>query len=158
MRKLFGNLIVDEMDTNLNLRMITADLGFGVLDKCRTSHPTRFFNVGAAEQLMIGVAIGMAENNLIPVCYSITPFLLYRPFEFLRNYVNYEQISVKLVGSGRDKDYHHDGISHWAEDDEKILNSLPNIKIYKPDTEEQLIKILPEFLYSKTPAYLNLKR
>lgn len=141
-----------------NLRLITADLGFGILDDCKNNNPNKFYNVGAAEQLMIGIAIGMAENNLIPVCYSITPFLLYRPFEFLRNYVNYENINVKLVGSGRNKDYNHDGITHWADDDEIVLASLPNIKIYKPKNEDELLKIIPEFLYSSKPCYLNLKR
>jgi transketolase C-terminal domain/subunit len=122
MRKVFGRVMVDYMKDDLSLRLITADLGFGILDACRNMYPNRCYNTGAAEQLMIGIAIGMAENNIIPVCYSITPFLLYRPFEFLRNYVNYETIPVKLVGSGRDKDYSHDGISHWAEDDEQILS------------------------------------
>jgi transketolase len=158
MRKIFGNVIVDHMATNDQIRVITADLGFGILDNCRNTYPKKFYNVGAAEQLMIGMAIGMAENNIIPICYSITPFLLYRPFEFLRNYANYENICIKLVGSGRDKDYSHDGISHWAEDDEQVLSCLPNIKIYKPNNEKELVDIIPEFLYSKTPAYLNLKR
>jgi len=158
MRKLFGKLIVHEMNKNKNIHFITADLGFGVLDECRKIHSDRFYNTGAAEQLMIGIAIGMTENKKIPICYSITPFLLYRPFEFLRNYVNYENLPVKLVGSGRDKDYSHDGISHWAEDDEIVLKSLPNIKIYKPKDEEALIQILPEFLNSTSPCYLNLKR
>jgi transketolase len=144
------------IDHNINL--ITADLGFGILDKIQSSYPDRFFNTGAAEQLMIGIGIGMAENKKIPICYSITPFLLYRPFELLRNYINYEKIPVKLVGAGRDKDYNHDGISHWAEDDEDILKCLPNIQIYKPMTENNLIDILPEFLYNNKPSYLNLVR
>ena len=158
MRKLFGSLLYDEMEKNNDIFLITADLGFGVLDKCKHTFSDRFFNTGAAEQLMIGVGIGLAENKKIPICYSITPFLLYRPFEFLRNYVNYENIPVKLVGSGRDKDYIHDGISHWAEDDEKILSALPNIQIFKPLSEIELKTQFIEFLYSDKPAYLNLKR
>lgn len=158
MRKLFGKMIIEQMEKTERINVITADLGFGILDDCKNKFPNRFYNTGAAEQLMIGIGIGMAENKKIPVCYSITPFLLYRPFEFLRNYVNYEKISVKLVGSGRDRDYSHDGISHWADDDELILKSLQNIKIYKPHTEEELVKIFPEFLYSDVPSYLNLRR
>jgi transketolase len=158
MRKLFGSLIFDEMLKNPNIYLLTADLGFGVLDKCKETFSDRFYNTGAAEQLLIGIGIGLAESNKLPICYSITPFLLYRPFEFLRNYVNYENIPVKLVGAGRNKDYSHDGISHWADDDEQVLSSLPNIKIFKPSSEKELIKILPEFLYSSQPSYLNLKR
>ena len=63
-----------------------------------------------------------------------------------------------LVGAGRDKDYSHDGISHWAEDDELVLKSLPNIKIYKPKDDNELKQIFSEFLYSDKPCYLNLRR
>ncbi len=158
MRRTFANSLHKEMQKDTNIRLITADLGYGVLDTIKTTLPKQFYNVGAAEQLMIGVGIGMAEEGLIPVCYSMSSFLLYRPFEFLRNYVNHENIPVKLVGSGRDKDYEHDGMSHWAHDDEAVLAALPNIKIYKPKTIEEFVAIWPEFLYSKDPAYLNLVR
>ena len=158
MRKEYAKLLYNEMKKNKNIIVLTADLGFGILDDIKNSFSDRFYNVGAAEQLMIGTAIGLAENNKIPICYSITPFLLYRPFEFLRNYVNYEKINIKLVGAGRDKDYSHDGISHWAEDDEMILKSLPNIKIYKPNCLIELTNTWENFIYSNSPSYLNLKR
>lgn len=158
MRKEFALLMLDQMMFDDRIRVITADLGFGVLDDIKEKYPDRFYNVGAAEQLMVGVAIGMAENGLIPVCYSMSTFLLYRPFEFLRNYLNHENIPVKLVGSGRDRDYAHDGISHWAHDDEAVLAALPNIDIYKPISVDHLIAQFPRFLYSPGPSYLNLSR
>jgi transketolase len=146
------------MTYNHRIRIITADLGFGILDNIRREYADRFYNVGAAEQLMVGVAIGMAEQGLIPICYSMSSFLLYRPFEFLRNYAEHEKIPIKLLGSGRDHDYNHDGITHWAHDDEKVLAALPSIKIYKPDTIDELENILPKFLNEPVPAYLNLRR
>lgn len=141
-----------------NIIVLTADLGFGLLDNIKQDFVDRFYNVGAAEQLLIGTGIGLAEAGKLPVCYSMSSFLLYRPFEFLRNYVNAENIPVKLIGSGRDKDYSHDGLSHWASDDELVLKALPNIKIYKPITLEDLEAVWKDFLYSKEPAYLNLRR
>lgn len=158
MRKIFGKLLKEQMLVNESIILVTADLGFGILDECKKLFSDRFYNTGAAEQLMIGLGIGLAENNKIPICYSITPFLLYRPFELIRNYINYENIPVKLVGSGRNKDYSHDGISHWADDDEHIIGCLPNIQVYKPKTEIDLVEILPEFLYNNKPSYLNLAR
>ena len=158
MRNTFARLLNDEMSRNAQVRMITADLGYGILDRVRETHPTTTYYVGAAEQLMLGVAIGMAQEGLIPVCYSMSSFVLYRPFEFIRNYLNHEGTNVKLVGSGRDQDYEHDGISHWAHDDEAVLAALPNIKIYKPANIDELITMMPEFLYNPGPAYLNLKR
>lgn len=158
MRKEFAQLLHTEMSTNERVRVITADLGFGILDQVRTDYKSKFYNVGAAEQLMIGVGVGMANEGLIPVCYSMSSFVLYRPFEMLRNYLNHENTPVKLVGSGRDKDYEHDGISHWAHDDEQVLAALPNIKVYKPTSLEELHTIWPEFINNNKPAYLNLVR
>ena len=158
MRKECAQLLLDEMSANTRIRVVTADLGFGILDHIRNAYPDRFYNVGAAEQLMIGVAVGMAENGLIPVCYSMSSFLLYRPFEFLRNYVDYERVNIKLLGSGRDRDYSHDGISHWAHDDETVLAALPNIEVYKPDSLEELDMDFDQWINSTSPGYLNLMR
>lgn len=158
MRKECMMLLLNAMVNNERIVTLTADLGFGLLDQIRNSFPERFHNVGAAEQLLIGAGVGLAEEGKIPVCYSMSSFLLYRPFEFLRNYVNAERIPVKLIGSGRDKDYSHDGLSHWAHDDEIVLKALPNIQIYKPKDIAELESVFPEFIYSTEPAYLNLTR
>lgn len=151
-------LVHASMHDNSDIFLLTADLGFGLLDDIKQDFPDRYYNVGAAEQLLIGAGIGLVESGKIAVCYSMSSFILYRPFEFLRNYVNYEKIPVKLIGSGRDRDYSHDGFSHWAHDDETVLSCLPNIKIFKPQSIEELEEQFPEFLYGPTPAYLNLTR
>ena len=105
---------------------------------------------------MVGIAVGLAQSGYVPVCYSITPFLLYRPFELIRNYMNYEKANVKLVGSGRDDDYAHDGISHWAGDDVDIMAALKNIQIYKP--EKMTDEVFTQFMYNDKPSYINLSR
>ena len=158
MRNLFGQLMAETLANDENVYLLTGDLGFGVLNKSREVAPDRTFNVGAAEQLMLGAAVGLTHNGKIPVCYSITPFVIFRPYEWLRNYLNHEGAPVKLVGSGRDKDYGHLGFSHWAIDDEAALKAFPNIKIYKPNSEEELKSIWHEFIYSNEPCYLNIKR
>jgi transketolase len=158
MRNTFAQLLHDEMSNNQDVRFITADLGYGIFDKVRKDHSETCYNVGAAEQLMLGVGIGMAQEGLTPVCYSMSSFVLYRPFEFIRNYLNHEGTNVKLVGSGRDKDYDHDGISHWAHDDDAVLASVPNVKVYKPANVAELKKMFPDFIRTPGPAYLNLKR
>jgi transketolase len=136
--------------------LLTADLGYGILDKIRNDFPDRAINVGSSEMLMIGAAVGLANSGYIPVCYSITPFLLYRPFEMIRNYVNHESVPVKLVGSGRNKDYSHDGFTHWGEDDMTIMKSMTNITLMKPDSLTQ--ELFDTFINSDKPSYLNLRR
>lgn len=105
---------------------------------------------------MVGMAVGLALSGYIPICYSITPFLLFRPFEFIRNYINHESINVKLVGTGRDKDYSHDGFTHWGEDDLNIMKQFTNIKLYKPNDLTDIM--WHNFISTPNPAYLNLKR
>jgi len=157
MRNLFAELLFKEMETNDKIVLITADIGYGVLDKIMNSFPDRFYNVGSSESLMIGVAVGFCYEGFLPICYTITPFLLYRPFEMIRNYVNYEKLNIKLVGSGRDKDYIHCGHTHWSEDDVNVVtNCFQNIKIYKPDVFT--LDMFNDFIKNENPCYLNLKR
>ena len=156
MRRDFAKKLYDAMEKDTRIFLITADLGYGVLDDIRRDFPKRAINIGSSEMLMVGIAVGLAQSGYIPVCYSITPFLLYRPFELIRNYMNYEKANVKLVGSGRDDDYAHDGISHWAGDDVDIMTALKNIKIYKP--EKMTDEVFTQFMYNDKPSYINLSR
>lgn len=157
MRKTFARHLFAEMQSNPNIIVITADIGYGILDDIRESFPDRIINVGSSEMLMVGIAVGLSYDGYIPICYTISSFLLYRPFEMIRNYINYESLNIKLVGSGRDKDYIHDGITHWMEDDVNIVsNCFTNIQIYKPEVLTK--EIFNEFIQNISPCYLNLKR
>ena len=158
MRRTFAEILRNEMDADSRIVLLTADLGFGMFNEIRARFPARIHNIGAAEQAMVGVAVGLALAGKIPVCYSITPFLLYRPFELIRNYLHGQGLPVKLVGSGRDRDYAHDGPTHWAEDDEAVLRALSAIKCWWPADAVALRRIWDQFVYSVEPAYLNLKR
>ena len=156
MRKEFAHLLHTEMNTNLDIYLITGDLGYGLWDKVKNDYPDRFYNVGSSEMAMMGATIGLAMDGKIPIVYSITPFAIYRPFEFIRNYLHHERIPVKILGGGRNKDYGYLGFSHWAEEDIDVLSVLNNIKLYKP--KEFTIDIFKEFLYNTFPSYLNLSK
>lgn len=156
MRKQFAEFLHNEMAVNENIYLLTGDLGYGLWDKIKIDYPDRFINFLSSEQLMLGAACGMAMEGKVPVVYSITPFVLYRPFEWIRNYLDHEQIPVKLVGGGRDKDYGYLGFSHWAEEDIEIMSNFKNITLYKPSTPEK--KIFNKLIYNGKPSYLNLSR
>lgn len=156
MRKQFANFLHNEMAINENIYLLTGDLGYGLWDRIKIDYPDRFINFLSSEQLMVGAACGMAMEDKIPIVYSITPFVIYRPFEWIRNYLNHEKIPVKLVGGGRDKDYGYLGFSHWAEEDIEVLKVFENISLYKPSTPEE--KIFQQFIYNQSPSYLNLSR
>lgn len=158
MRAHFAHAILKKMKKNKKIWVVSGDLGYKMWDKVRENFPDRFINVGASEQSMIGVAIGLALEGKIPIVYSITTFLLYRPFETIRNYIHYEKIPVKLIGGGRGKDYSHDGISHWAEEDKQVLKILNNIKSVWPEDITEIEQIVDEMIKDKQPWYLNLRR
>lgn len=158
MRKDFAELVRQRMATNDKIWVLTGDLGFGVWDKVRDEFPDRFVNCGAAEQAMADIAVGLALSGKIPIVYSITPFLIYRAFETWRTYVSHEQIPVILTGAGRDKDYLHDGVSHWADDVNLFLDVL-NIPRAYPNTVEELEQQLDLALKDREgPSFISLLR
>ena len=155
-RRKFKELFTEEMKQNDNIILLVGDVGYKIFDHLREEFPSRVINAGASEQLMIGMAAGLAMDGKIPVCYSITPFVLYRPFEFIRNYLNHESIPVKLVGSGRDEDYGVCGFSHYACEDLEVMKIFSEIEVHYPHSFEDID--IKKFLYSNTPSYINLKR
>lgn len=158
MRGWFAYELYNHMAKNENIWIITGDLGYKLFDYIRKDFPERFINTGAAEQAMIGIAIGLALDGKIPFVYSITTFLLYRPFETIRNYINYEKIPVKLIGSGRNKDYKHDGISHWAKEDKKVMKIFANIEATWPKSNHEIPELVNRMVNNNKPYYINLKR
>lgn len=154
----FAYELWQQMGKNKNIWLVTGDLGYKMWDRIRTDFPDRFINTGAAEQTTIDVGIGLALEGKIPFVFSITTFLLYRPFESIRNYINYEKIPVRLVGSGRDKDYSHDGISHWPLEDKQIMKIFKNIECRWPNNIKEIPQIVKRMVEVNTPWYVNLRR
>jgi len=154
----FGFELYKAMESNSYIFLLTGDLGYGMFDPHKADFKDRFINCGASEQAMLGIAVGLSKAGKIPFVYSITPFLLYRPFEVIRNYVNAENLHIVLVGGGRNDDYAHDGASHHAFEDDHIMQALPNIDPHWPDTKEDIPALLQLAIDNKTPTYINLRR
>ena len=158
MRGWFVHELFKRMKTNKKIYVITGDLGYKVWDDHKSAYPDRVINVGAAEQAMMGIGIGLALEGKIPIVYSMSSFILYRPFETVRNYVDYERIPVKLVGVGRDRDYLDHGLCHWAEEDKKVMDIFKNIEAVWPETFEEIPNLVSEMIKSDKPWYVNLRR
>lgn len=147
-----------QMKKNKKIWVVVGDLGYKMFDHIKRDFPDRFINVGASEQAMVGISVGLALEGKIPIAYSITPFVLYRPFETVRNYINYESIPVKLIGSGRNKDYLDHGLCHWAEEDKKIMKILKNIEAKWPEDLNEIPSLVAKMIQNNKPWYVNLKR
>lgn len=154
-----GRALYMAMQENPNIVLITADLGYGLFDLHKRDFPDRFINCGAAEQCAVGMAIGLAlSGNKIPFVYSISTFLIYRPFEWIRNYLQHENIPVRLIGSGLDADYAHDGITHQSFDLQLFLKQFWRIDCYYPDKKELVPDIIQRMIANDKPSFLCLRR
>jgi transketolase len=158
MRYKFAELLEQAMEKNKDIFFLTGDLGYRIFDNILQKYPDRAYTVGASEQLMMGMAVGLADSGKMPFVYSITPFLLYRPFEIIRTYINHESCNVKMIGCGRNNDYEHDGFTHFAGDDKEITLPLNNIEKFWPFDNDQLVLNFEEILNNNKPSYLNLTR
>ena len=133
MRNKFADTIYDEAKNNDRICVIVADISpAGSMEKFRNDFPDRFIDCGVSEQSMIGIAAGMAARGFQPFCYTIAPFALYRPFEFIRDDICYQNLPVTIVGMGAGLVYSSLGPTHQATEDIAIASALPNMTVFAP--------------------------
>ena len=98
MRRIFGKLINELAKKDKKIVLLVGDIGYSIFDDFRKENPKRFFNLGICEQSLISAASGMSLEGLKPWVYTITPFLIERPFEQIKLDINQQKANVKLVG------------------------------------------------------------
>lgn len=154
----FGFALYKAMAKNPDIYLILPDLGYKIFDSHIEDFPGRVIVIGAQEQGGMGLCVGLALKGKIPFMWSVTNFVLYRPFEWVRNYLNHESIPVKLIGSGRDKDYSVDGFTHESEDAKYVLGNFPNIVQFWPMENTEIEGMVKEMVKNKKPSFISLKR
>jgi transketolase len=158
MRNTFIRTLIQLAECDERILLLTSDLGYMALEPFAERFPDRFYNVGIAEQNMIGLATGLAEAGFIPFAYSIAPFAVLRPYEFIRNGPIDNQLPVRIVGMGGGLDYSYDGISHYGHDDIGVLRVQPGITIVTPADFEQARSALLKTSYLPGPIYYRLSK
>ena len=156
MRKAFVETLCRLAAGDDRIVLLTADLGYMALEPFRDRFPRRFFNVGVAEQNMIGVATGLAEAGFLPYAYSIAPFAALRPFEFIRNGPVLHGLPVRIVGMGMGFEYGFSGATHYALEDVAALRTLPGLTIVIPATSSQAAAALSATCHLRGPVYYSL--
>jgi transketolase len=136
--------------------LLTGDLGFAVLEPFAEEFPDRFFNVGVAEQNMLGLATGLADAGFLPFAYSIATFASMRPYEFLRNGAALHELPVRLVGMGAGFDYGHNGVTHYALEDVAIMRAQPSVTTVAPADADQARAALRATLDRRGAVYFRL--
>ena len=138
MRRRFGNIISQLAEKDEKLYVIVGDIGYRVFDEFRDKFPNRFINMGICEQSIISVASGMALEGLKPWIYTITPFLIERPFEQIKLDIDQQNVNVKLVGFA---DYPHLGPTHTELNGKEMMKLFTNITSFFPKDGEETQKM-----------------
>src|SRR5687767_8510413 len=100
MRGTFAQALTELASDDARILLLTGDLGYMALEPFADRFPDRFFNVGVAEQNMVGLSTGLAEAGFIPFVYSIVTFTTLRAYEFVRNGPVAHGFPVRIVGVG----------------------------------------------------------
>jgi transketolase len=137
--------------------LITADLGFGVLDRYIQRFPRQFLNAGVAEQNMTGLAAGLALEGRIVFTYSIANFPTLRCLEQIRNDAAYHKADVKIVAIGGGFSYGALGMSHHATEDLAIMRAL-GIPIVAPGCDWEAAEAATALCATPGTCYLRLDR
>lgn len=158
MRKAFAEALVALADDDERVVLLTGDLGYTVLEPFAERFPSRFFNVGVAEQNMVGIATGLAEAGFTPFCYSIATFGTLRPYEFIRNGPAGHDLPVRIVGVGGGFDYGENGLSHYALEDVAVMRVQPRITVLAPADDDQARAATAASAELSGPAYLRVAK
>jgi transketolase len=158
MRDAFVRSLTALAERDERLMLITADLGFGVLDDFRHRCPRQFLNAGIAEQNMIGLATGLALDGHVVYTYSIANFAFMRCLEQIRNDAAYHDCNVKVIAVGGGFSYGALGISHHATEDLAIMRSLPGVTVVAPGDDNEAAAAALEMHARPGVGYVRLDR
>ena len=154
MRRRFGQIINKLAKKDDKIVLIVGDIGYGIFDDFRKDNPKKFFNLGICEQSIISCAAGMAIEGLKPWVYTITPFLIERPFEQIKLDIDQQNLNVNRVGFA---DYRTLGPSHAELNAKKIMTLFKNIKSFFPKNSHETEKVVYESNKKKGPTFISLK-
>lgn len=156
------NTVINELErmaeADSRIAVITADLGYSVLESFANRFPNRFFNVGISEQLMSSAAAGMALCGNIVFTYSIGNFATLRCIEQIRNDICYHNANVKIIAVGGGMSYGQLGMSHHATEDISMMRSLPNMRVLVPADPEEALAAIRYAVQTEGPCYIRLAR
>lgn len=156
MRNTYLNTLYDLARQDSDVLSLVADNGLIVFDGFRRDFPDRYFNFGISEGHMIAAAAGMASCGKIPFVYTISAFLAYRGYEFLRDDVCFQNQNVKIVGIGSGLTYSTLGPSHHTTEDIGLLRGIPNLTVFSPSTKAEVRWMMGEAYGKKGPVYIRL--
>ena len=156
MRERFYATAADLVESDERIAMVFADIGVGRLGNAERTHADRVINVGIREQLMIGVASGLALTGFRPIVHSFAPFAVERPFEMLKLDLGHVDVGAIVVSVGASYDTAVYGRTHEAPEDVSLLSALPGWRIYVPGHPAEAELLLRAAARTDERVYLRL--
>lgn len=159
LRDTYGEVLVELGKIDPNMVVLDADLSESTrTHKFHEAFPERFFNVGIAEQNLIGIAAGLAYTGRTVYASSFAIFLSGRPWEIIRQQIAYNKLNVKLVASHGGVSVGQDGASHQMNEDISLMRTLPNMNVIVPADSVEMEKVLKKVHWIKEPFYIRMSR
>ncbi len=138
------------LDADLSKSTKTAEFG--------KTYPDRFFNVGIAEQNLMGLAAGLSTTGKIPFASTFAMFATGRAFEIIRNSIGYPKLNVKICATHAGITVGEDGASHQALEDIACMRVIPNMTVIVPSDGPEAIEAVKAAAEYYGPIYLRLGR
>ncbi|MEV4758763.1 transketolase [Micromonospora sp. NPDC049559] len=156
MREAFIETTTDLLTEDPRAALVLADISAAAFDPARRAHPDRVINVGIREQLMIGVAGGLALTGLRPIAHSYATFVLDRAYEQVKLDLDHQGVGAVLVSVGASYDGSTMGRTHMSPGDVALLDTLDGWTVHVPGHPDEVPGLLRAAMRHDDPVYLRL--
>lgn len=158
-REAYGKALVKLGKINDDVVVLDADLSKSTkTNDFYKAYPERFFNMGIAEQNLVGAACGFAATGKIPFASTFAMFATGRAFEIIRNSACYPKLNVKICATHAGITVGEDGGSHQSVEDISLMRSIPNMTVLVPADGVEAEKMIFAAAEYNGPMYVRLGR
>ncbi len=158
-RNAYGRALVELGRRFPEIVVLDADLSKSTkTHEFARAFPDRFFNMGIAEQNLMGTAAGFALAGKIPFASTFAVFATGRPFDQVRNTIAYPGLNVKIVATHAGITVGEDGASHQAVEDIALMRALPNMTVIVPADATETARAVAAAAAHQGPVYMRLGR
>lgn len=154
---LFGQAALDAAQEDGKFILLTADLAtLSGMVRYMERYPNQFYNIGIAEQNMIGISAGLAAEGYHPCATTYATFITMRSCEQIRHFLGYMHLKVIVVGSGAGLSQGYAGNTHYTIEDLAVMRSIPNITILSPADAASAVKLFGKAREAEGAVYMRL--
>lgn len=158
-RESYGEALVEVGRKNSNIVVLDADLATATKTiSFKNEFPERFFDMGIAEQDMMGTAAGLALGGKIPFASTFAIFASGRAYDQIRNGICYSNLNVKIAATHAGVTVGEDGASHQALEDIALMRAVPNLIVMSPCDDLETKWVIEEMAKINGPVYIRLSR